>query len=124
MKLDCVEILRCLVGFPTVSRDSNLALIDWVHNYLADQRIESHLEGLGSRFQAVMNSSMAPIKSGMLAKQGQFCRLMSSDDTILMTIPCAPIARCAAMRVAGLPHPLTTVIPRRASNSPAAPASS
>lgn len=28
-------ILETLVGFPTVSRDSNLALIDWVEDYLA-----------------------------------------------------------------------------------------
>jgi len=29
-----VELIRTLVGFPTVSRDSNLALIDWVREYL------------------------------------------------------------------------------------------
>lgn len=28
------EILKTLIGFPTVSRDSNLALIDWVEDYL------------------------------------------------------------------------------------------
>ncbi len=30
-----VEILRCLVAFPTVSRDGNLALLDWVEGLLA-----------------------------------------------------------------------------------------
>ncbi len=43
MKPDCIEILRALVGFPTVSRDSNRPLIDWVRNHLADLRIDSHL---------------------------------------------------------------------------------
>ncbi len=31
------------MGFPTVSRDSNLPLIDWVRNYLADHGIDSQL---------------------------------------------------------------------------------
>ncbi len=29
------RILERLVAFPTVSRDSNLALVDWVEDYLA-----------------------------------------------------------------------------------------
>ena len=29
------EILEKLVAFPTVSRDSNLELVDWVEEYLA-----------------------------------------------------------------------------------------
>ena len=31
-----------LVSFPTVSRDSNLPLIDWVQEYLEDQGVKSH----------------------------------------------------------------------------------
>lgn len=38
-----VAILRTLVGFPTVSRESNLALIDWVRSYLAEHGIAAHL---------------------------------------------------------------------------------
>jgi acetylornithine deacetylase len=38
-----VDILRTLVGFPTVSRDSNLALIHWVRDYLAVHGVESVL---------------------------------------------------------------------------------
>ena len=30
------ELIRTLVAFDTTSRDSNLALIDWVRDYLAD----------------------------------------------------------------------------------------
>ncbi|GAB4261789.1 MAG: acetylornithine deacetylase [Pararhodobacter sp.] len=35
-------ILDRLVGFPTVSRDTNLPLIDWVQDYLASHGIDSH----------------------------------------------------------------------------------
>lgn len=38
-----VEILERLVACATVSRDSNLPLIDWVRNFLGDHGIESHL---------------------------------------------------------------------------------
>ena len=36
------EILAQLVSFPTVSRDSNLPLIDWVEAYLTDLGITAH----------------------------------------------------------------------------------
>ncbi|MCC5983778.1 MAG: acetylornithine deacetylase [Rhodobacteraceae bacterium] len=39
--LSAREILDRLVAFPTVSRDSNLPLIDWVADYLADHGIEA-----------------------------------------------------------------------------------
>lgn len=35
-------LLDKLVSFPTVSRDSNLALVDWVSDYLASHGINSH----------------------------------------------------------------------------------
>jgi acetylornithine deacetylase len=38
-----IDILRTLVAFPTVSRDSNLDLIHWVRDYLAGHGIESVL---------------------------------------------------------------------------------
>jgi acetylornithine deacetylase len=41
--LTTVDILEQLVSFPTVSRDSNLPLIDWIRNFLADYGIASHL---------------------------------------------------------------------------------
>ena len=37
------EMIRTLVGFDTTSRDSNLALIDWVRDYLAGFGIASTL---------------------------------------------------------------------------------
>ena len=36
MTLSARELMDKLVGFPTVSRDSNLELIDFVEGYLAD----------------------------------------------------------------------------------------
>ena len=36
------EILERLVSFPTVSRDTNIPLIDWVEGFLAEHGIESH----------------------------------------------------------------------------------
>jgi acetylornithine deacetylase len=38
-----LEIVKRLVAFDTTSRDSNLALIDWVRDYLAKLGIDSHL---------------------------------------------------------------------------------
>lgn len=41
--LSSVEMIKRLVGFDTTSRNSNMALIAFVRNYLADFGIESHL---------------------------------------------------------------------------------
>lgn len=41
-RLTPFEIMERLVAFPTVSRDSNLPLVDWVEAYLAGHGIESH----------------------------------------------------------------------------------
>ena len=42
-ELESLEMIRRLVGFDTTSRDSNLALIDFVRGYLADLGVESTL---------------------------------------------------------------------------------
>ncbi len=41
-RLSPVDLMRRLVAFPTVSRDTNIPLIDWVAEYLASHGIESH----------------------------------------------------------------------------------
>jgi acetylornithine deacetylase len=38
-----LEILATLIGFPTVSADSNLDLIYWIRDYLADYGVNAHL---------------------------------------------------------------------------------
>lgn len=40
--MDARAILERLVGFPTVSRDSNLAIVDWIEDYLADHGVTAH----------------------------------------------------------------------------------
>ena len=35
MRTHTEEILQRLIGFPTVSRDSNLAMIDYIQEYLS-----------------------------------------------------------------------------------------
>ena len=42
MTLTTREVLEKLVSFPTVSRDSNLDLADWVQDFLTENGIESH----------------------------------------------------------------------------------
>lgn len=42
IKLSPLDILQKLVAFPTVSRDTNIPLIDWVADYLASHGIETH----------------------------------------------------------------------------------
>ncbi|MCR9125297.1 MAG: acetylornithine deacetylase [Rhodobacteraceae bacterium] len=41
-RLTPLEIMTRLIAFPTVSRDTNLPLIDWVEGYLASHGITSH----------------------------------------------------------------------------------
>ncbi len=38
-----LDMIRTLIAFPTVSRDSNLALIEFVRGYLAEHGVASHL---------------------------------------------------------------------------------
>jgi acetylornithine deacetylase len=42
VRLSPFEIMEKLISFPTVSRDSNIPLVDWVADYLAGHGIESH----------------------------------------------------------------------------------
>lgn len=70
MRLDCLTILSILVGFPTVSRDSNLPLIDWVRNYLADLGIESHLVRNAAGTKSNLFASVGPAAPGGLVLSG------------------------------------------------------
>ncbi len=42
MRLSPFDIMEKLISFPTVSRDTNIPLIDWVADYLGSHGIESH----------------------------------------------------------------------------------
>lgn len=69
-----------------------------------------------SRFRA------SPIPHGMTTVAGQSGEGISSGGMMLTTNPPAFTACSAAILVAGLPHPLTTVMPHRAKSAPAWPA--
>ena len=65
-----VEILERLVAFPTVSRDSNLPLIDWIRNFLADHGVTSHLVTDDSGRKANLFASIGPQAEGGLVLSG------------------------------------------------------
>lgn len=70
MKPDCLEILRSLVAFPTVSRETNLPLIDWIRNYFADLSIESHLVPNADGTKSNLFATVGPETAGGLVLSG------------------------------------------------------
>jgi acetylornithine deacetylase len=70
MALDTTEILQRLVGHPTVSRDSNLSLINWVRNFLSDFAIESHLVPDATGLKANLFASVGPDTEGGIVLSG------------------------------------------------------
>ncbi len=70
MILTTEEILRRLVAFPTVSRDSNLPLIDWVRNFLDDLGIKSHLVPDPTGSKANLLATVGPLVEGGLVLSG------------------------------------------------------
>ena len=61
-----VDILRTLVGFPTVSRDSNLDLIHWVRDYLAAHGVESVLSHGADRGKANLFATIGSGEGGIV----------------------------------------------------------
>jgi acetylornithine deacetylase len=68
--LGTVDILERLVAFPTVSRDPNLPLIDWIRNYLADHGIDSTLVNDDTGRKANLFASIGPQTEGGLVLSG------------------------------------------------------
>ena len=66
------EILEKLVSFPTVSRDSNLPLIDWVAEYLASHGIESqrHPKPEEPETKAALFAHVGPMVEGGVILSG------------------------------------------------------
>ena len=58
--LSSIEITKALVGFDTTSRDSNLALIDWVEAYLADLGVRSSRSWDAERRKANLFATIGP----------------------------------------------------------------
>jgi acetylornithine deacetylase len=68
--MNSVQILDRLIGFPTVSRDSNLALIDYVRDFLATRGIESKLYLDADRRKANLYASIGPAERGGVLLSG------------------------------------------------------
>lgn len=68
--LGTVEILGRLVAFPTVSRDSNLPLIDWIRNFLADHGVDSHLVPDDTGRKSNLYASIGPQVAGGIVMSG------------------------------------------------------
>lgn len=64
------QILDQLVSFPTVSRGSNLALIDWLEAYLASHGIESHRHWNDDRSKAALFAHVGPWVAGGVVLSG------------------------------------------------------
>ena len=65
-----VEMLRKLVAFPTVSRDSNLALISFVQEYLREHGVESHLVASDCGTKANLYATIGPSETGGVVLSG------------------------------------------------------
>ncbi|MDK3016166.1 acetylornithine deacetylase [Pseudodonghicola flavimaris] len=64
------EILAKLVSFPSVSRDSNLPLIDWVEGYLAEHGITGHRHYNEEGDKAALFAHAGPWEEGALVLSG------------------------------------------------------
>lgn len=63
-------ILEKLVSFPTVSRDSNLALVDWLETYLASHGIAAHRYWNEERSKAALMVHVGPMEPGGVVLSG------------------------------------------------------
>jgi acetylornithine deacetylase len=64
------EMLAKLVGFPTVSRDSNLELIEFIRGYLADLGVASELFYNEERTKANLFATIGPATEGGIVLSG------------------------------------------------------
>ena len=65
-----VALLERLIGFPTVSRDSNLALIEFVRDYLAGLGVDSQLFYNAERNKANLFATIGPSDRGGVVLSG------------------------------------------------------
>ena len=64
------DLMAKLVSFPTVSRDSNLPLIDWVEEYLASHGIEAHRHYDETGRKAALFAHVGPDEEGGIVLSG------------------------------------------------------
>lgn len=68
-QLLALDLIRTLVGFNTTSRDSNMALIDWVRDYLSGHGIDSQLTFDDDRRKANLFATL-PATDGNISTRG------------------------------------------------------
>ena len=68
--ISSIEMIRKLVAFDTTSRESNLALIDFVRSYLDDHRIKSELVFDAARRKANLYATVGPDDRGGILLSG------------------------------------------------------
>ena len=64
------QLLARLVGFATVSRGSNLALVDWLEGYLAGHGIFTHRTWNETRDKAALIAHAGPMVAGGVVLSG------------------------------------------------------
>ena len=69
-RLGARAILERLVGFPTVSRESNLDLVDWVEDYLAGFGVRAHRVYDAERRKAALYANVGPEVAGGVVLSG------------------------------------------------------
>lgn len=69
-RLSAREILDRLVAFPTVSRETNLPLVDWVEAYLASHGIAAHRHWHPDRSKAALFAHVGPEIAGGVVLSG------------------------------------------------------
>lgn len=69
-RLSPLELMTQLVRFPTVSRDSNLPLIDWIEDYLAGHGISAHRYTDPDQPKAALFAHVGPWEEGAVVLSG------------------------------------------------------
>jgi acetylornithine deacetylase len=69
-RLSPFDIMCHLVAFPTVSKDSNLPLIDWVETYLKSHHITAHRCYNGEKDKAALFAHVGPETAGGVVLSG------------------------------------------------------
>src|SRR6056297_3115770 len=69
-RLSAREILDRLIAFPTVSRDSNLDLIDWVEDYLAGHGVSARRVYDATGTKAALYANVGPEVEGGVVLSG------------------------------------------------------
>ena len=70
MRYSAIEMIEKLVGFPTVSRDSNLDLIEFVRSYLAEHGVESRVVPNPEGTKANLYATVGPRAPGGVVLSG------------------------------------------------------